>query len=350
MIIKINEEYKKLLPSLPREEYYALKESVRQDGLHFPIIINEESVILDGHNRFEICNELGMEPKFEERNFENPLLEKRFVIESNLKRRHLTTFQKVEMALPLLEIEKELAKERMLNGTLASNGTRGKATENVAKTVGVSTRTLERAKKIIEKGSEELKERVRRGKTSITYAYKKVRRKEKHRNPPPLPKEKFDVIYADPPWQYEVPLRGDPELHYQTMPLQDICNLEVPIHNNAILFLWVTNPQLEQALKVLKAWGFKYKTNLVWVKDKIGTGYYFRGQHELLLVAKRGEIPAPSEENRPSSVLISPRKKHSEKPHSVYEMIERMYPKRKYLELFARNGRKGWQSWGIDLQ
>lgn len=335
---------------MPPDEYKALKESVRQDGLHFPIIINEEGTILDGHNRFEICNELHIEPKFEKKHFENPLLEKRFVIEANLKRRHLNIFQKVEMALPLLEIEKELAKERMLNGTLASNGTRGKATENVAKTVGVSTRTLERAKKIIEKGPEELKERVRRGQTSITYAYKKVRRKEKHQDPPPLPKEEFDVIYADPPWQYDVPLRGDPEFHYQTMPLDVVCDLEIPASKNTILFLWATNPKLKEALKVIKAWGFEYKTNMVWVKDKIGTGYYFRGQHELLLVAKRGEIPTPVEETRPPSVLIAPRKGHSEKPHSVYEMIERMYPNRKYLELFARNGRKGWQAWGIDLQ
>jgi len=166
----------------------------------------------------------------------------------------------------------------------------------------------------------------------------------------PLPSGEFDIIYADPPWKYEFSLseRGDPERHYSTMSKEEICDLEVPSSKNSVLFLWATNPKLKEALEVVSTWGFEYRTNLVWVKDKFGTGYYFRGQHELLLVAKKGEIPVPSEETRPSSVLIAPRKEHSEKPHAVYEMIERMYPNRKYLELFARNRRKGWHSWGLE--
>ena len=127
MTIRVKEEYQALLPTLPKEEYASLKASISQDGLHFPIVVNKEGFILDGHNRFKICNELDIKPRFEEKNFENPLLEKRFVIEANLKRRHLTIFQKVEMALPLLEIEKELASERMLNGTLLPIGSKGNA-------------------------------------------------------------------------------------------------------------------------------------------------------------------------------------------------------------------------------
>jgi len=173
---------------------------------------------------------------------------------------------------------------------------------------------------------------------------------EKHS--PPLPKGPFDIIYADPPWEYEFSLspRGDPKRHYDTMSVDEICALKIPTTKNAILFLWATNPKLEEALKVIEAWGFQYRTNLVWVKDKIGTGYYFRGQHELLLVAKRGETSVPLEELRFSSVLEAPRKRHSEKPDAVYELIERMYPSRKYVELFARNARQGWESWGIDLK
>jgi len=172
---------------------------------------------------------------------------------------------------------------------------------------------------------------------------------EKHS--PPLPKGPFDIIYADPPWEYEFSLspRGDPKEHYAIMSVDEICELKIPATKNAILFLWATNPKLEEALKVIEAWGFQYRTNLVWVKDKFGTGYYFRGQHELLLVAKRGETSVPLEELRFSSVLEAPRKRHSEKPDAVYELIERMYPSRKYVELFARNGRKGWHSWGIDF-
>jgi len=345
MNVKVNEEYKKLLPPLTREEYESLKESIRKN------------VILDGHNRYEICNELGIEPKFDVKHFDNPLLEKRFVIEANLRRRHLNKFQRIEMAKPLLEIERQLARQRQIQlgkthgeDPLVPIGTKGKAVENVARSVGVSTRTFYRAIVIMESGSEELKESVRGGRTSIAYAYTKIRRGEKHEDPPPLPEEEFNVIYADPPWQYELPLRGDPELHYPTMSTQELCDLKIPVASDAVLFLWATNPKLEEAFKVIKAWGFEYKTNMVWVKDKAGTGYYFRGQHELLLVAKRGEMPAPTEETRPPSVLEVPRKGHSVKPEVVYEIIERMYPNRKYLELFARNKRENWTCWGNETK
>jgi len=85
------------------------------------------------------------------------------------------------------------------------------------------------------------------------------------------------------------------------------------------------------------------------VKDKWGTGYYFRGQHEVLLIATKGDIPPPVEEVRVSSVLHAPVREHSRKPDEVYDIIEKMYPNRRYLELFARNPREGWTSWGLEL-
>jgi len=87
----------------------------------------------------------------------------------------------------------------------------------------------------------------------------------------------------------------------------------------------------------------------VWIKDKIGTGYYFRGKHELILVAVKGNPLIPEESDRPESVLIAPRTTHSKKPDKIYSIIERMYPNSKYLELFARNTRKGWKSWGNEI-
>jgi len=350
----INEEYKKLLPTLSKQEYEALKQSIKTEGQHFPITINPQNIILDGHNRYKICLELGLEPKCELKTFQNGLLEKKFVIEANLRRRHLNKFQKAELGFPLLDIEKKLAKERQIemgkthgNDPLGSFEHKGKARDIVARTIGLSPITFQRALTIIEKAPEELKEKVRRGKTSITYAYKTVKREERHQQTPQLPNGEFDVVYADPPWTYDFPLRADPAFHYQTMKTQEICDLDLPISANTILFLWATNPKLEDALKVIKAWGFKYKTNMVWIKDKIGTGYYFRGQHELLLIATKGDMPCPTEGTRPASVLQAPRTEHSQKPVVVYEIIERMYPNRKYLELFARNKREGWENWGI---
>jgi len=116
MELKINPEYEALLPKLTEPEFQELKESIRKDGLHYTLAINKGGVILDGHHRFRACRELGVEPKVEVKEFENALLEKKFVIESNLKRRHLNKFQRGKLVLPLLKIEKELARIRQLSG------------------------------------------------------------------------------------------------------------------------------------------------------------------------------------------------------------------------------------------
>jgi len=346
-VILVHPEYAKLLPELSASEYEALKSSIREEGQHYPIILNSQNYILDGHNRYRICQELGLEPQLARMDFSDPLLEKKFVITVNLKRRHLNDYQKAELAYPLLDLEEELAEKRQKAGiTLRPNERKGEAIEIVAKEAGLSRVTFQRAKTVIEKAPEEVKEKLRNGDMSINYAYMSINRGEKEKTREPLPEGVFDIIYADPPWDYDFLVRGSPKLHYDTMSLQEIVDLKIPVADDAVLFLWTTNPMLPSALTVMGQWGFEYKTNLVWVKDAFGTGYYFRGQHELLLVGKKGNVPAPLEENRPVSVLISPRREHSRKPDEVYELIERMYPNRSYLELFARTKREGWTSWG----
>jgi len=182
---------------MSEEEFAQLKESIRTEGQHYPIIVNEDLVVLDGHNRYRACIELDLEPDFEVKRFEDKLLEKKFVIEANLRRRHLNNFQLVELAVPLLEIEKALAKQRQKdggkNGREAQLGLapddaepdeleplfKAKAAETVAKKAGVSTRTLERGKKILEKASEDEKQALRDGKTSISHVYQEIVREEK---------------------------------------------------------------------------------------------------------------------------------------------------------------------------
>ncbi|HEX7483110.1 MAG TPA: ParB/RepB/Spo0J family partition protein, partial [Candidatus Bathyarchaeia archaeon] len=159
----------------------------QSEGQHYPIIVNEDLEVLDGHHRFRACIELGIEPDFEVRKFEDKLHEKKFVIEANLRRRHLNNFQLVELAVPLLEIEKALAKTRQSKGGkngrdmqlgIASDDAapeiKAKATDVVAKKAGVSTRTLERGKKIMEKASEDDKQKLREGKTSISKVYQEI--------------------------------------------------------------------------------------------------------------------------------------------------------------------------------
>ena len=187
MSLRLNSEYEKLLPKMSDEEFAELKASIQTEGQHYAIIVNEDLEVLDGHHRYRACAELSIEPDFEVRKFDNKLLEKKFVIEANLRRRHLNNFQLVELAVPLLEIEKALAKQRQSKG--GTNGRnlqlgmapddaepefKAKATEVVAKKAGVSTRTFERGKKILEEASEDDKQKLREGKTSISHVYSEI--------------------------------------------------------------------------------------------------------------------------------------------------------------------------------
>ena len=106
MSLHLNPEYDRLLPKMSEEEFVELKKSIESEGQHYPIIVNEDLEVLDGHHRYRACMELGIEPDFEVRKFDDKLLEKKFVIEANLRRRHLNNFQLVELAVPLLEMRK----------------------------------------------------------------------------------------------------------------------------------------------------------------------------------------------------------------------------------------------------
>jgi N6-adenosine-specific RNA methylase IME4 len=113
-----------------------------------------------------------------------------------------------------------------------------------------------------------------------------------------------------------------------------------------MLLLWPPSSKLAEAMEVLSALGFSYRTCAVWDKDVIGRGYFFRQQHELLLLATRGSPPAPAPSDRVASVLRRRHGAHSEKPQLIYETIECMYPALPKLELFARGRREGWSAWG----
>jgi N6-adenosine-specific RNA methylase IME4 len=169
-----------------------------------------------------------------------------------------------------------------------------------------------------------------------------------------LPRRHYSVIYADPPWRFKVYSEetGSSRAasnHYRVMDLADICSLPVKDHlaaRDAVLYLWVTAPFLRIAFDVLAAWGFTYSSNLVWTKDKLGTGYWARSQHEHLLIGKRGKFRAPAPAHRPPSVIQAPRREHSRKPDQVYAIIERAYPDLPKIELFARHAWPGWIAWG----
>jgi len=171
---------------------------------------------------------------------------------------------------------------------------------------------------------------------------------------PPLPAGIYNVIYADPPWQYDNSgVIASAETHYKTLSIAELCAINIPSANNAVLFMWVTNPFLQDAFEVVESWDFEYKTNIVWIKTELqkpGIGFYVRGRHELLFICTKGNFVPDMVGKEPiSSILESPVREHSQKPECVYGIIETMYPNCKYLELFARAKRDNWISWGLEV-
>jgi N6-adenosine-specific RNA methylase IME4 len=161
----------------------------------------------------------------------------------------------------------------------------------------------------------------------------------------------YPVIMADPPWRFEPYSRETgmdraADNHYPTMTRTDIGALKVPAADDCVLFLWATPAMNAEALAVMAEWGFAYKSQLVWAKDRTGTGYWARQQHELLLIGTKGDVPAPAPGQQPSSLISAPVGPHSAKPAVFHEIIEHMFPTAARLEMFARAGRPGWDSHG----
>jgi N6-adenosine-specific RNA methylase IME4 len=168
-----------------------------------------------------------------------------------------------------------------------------------------------------------------------------------------LPARRYGVIYADPEWRFEVwsretGLDRSADNHYPTSDLAEIMTRDVQsiAAEDCVLFLWATGAMLPQALAVMSAWGFAYKTHIVWAKDRTGTGYWVRNRHELLLIGARGDIPAPAMGTQSPSLIEAPVGEHSEKPEAFQAIIESYFPSLPKIELNARRARPGWDVWG----
>lgn len=364
--IKVGERFRKDLGDLN-----PLAKSIREIGLLHPVVINENNELIAGARRLEACKKLGWtDIPVTVVNLEDL---RRGEYDENVYRKAFLPSEMVAIAKALKpEVEKE-AKERIKEGGRRGGKAVGKGKENfltlekekqtrdeVGKIAGVSGRTLEKAIAIVEASEKEpekykpLVEMMDR-EQKVDGAYRKFKEMQMSEKPaPPLPEGEFDVIYADPPWRYDFSKSDNRaiENQYPTMELEEICALKVPSAKDAVLYLWATAPKLVEALKVMEAWGFTYKTNFVWVKPSIGMGYWARVQHELLLVGVKGSFSPPKESDRYPSVINAPTEEHSKKPEIVYEMIEKAFPPAEHhlLELFARNKRAGWESFGLEVQ
>jgi N6-adenosine-specific RNA methylase IME4 len=354
------------------EAFEELKQDIRENGQKMAIT-RQDGKIIDGRHRYKACLELGIEPRFEELDGKESYIA--FCIAANLKRRHLTEFDKVEVAQKI---------GMFPVGSNQHTAGAGRSQGEMAVLLKTSPDTLQRGKKILNKGSENLKSAVRRGDVSVTVGammadlpQKKhddlleqgvrtaadvvkainLDKKQKFReekvklikdlaaNSPTFEgMAMHSVIYADPPWDY-LGFDGTP---YPTMKLDEICDMKVKevCTSDAVLLMWVPSAMLQDSFKVIEAWGFEYKSSAVWDKQTAGQGGYFRQQHEFLLVATKGNPPPVDPTATAASVIGERRGAHSAKPDRFYEIIEQMYPELDKLELFSRNQRDGWTMWG----
>jgi N6-adenosine-specific RNA methylase IME4 len=367
-----------VFPLIEGAEFDELVADIKANGLNQCIELYEGK-ILDGRNRYRACLAAGVEPLAVQYRGDDPV---GYVISANLRRRHLDESQRAMVAAKLATLK--LGDNQHSEGLPIGRG---------SELLNVGERTVARAREIQEFGAPELVDAVERGAVSVSAAADiatqpieeqreivargerailraaqdirarkaEIRRAERierlaatcNQNTPFPSDRRYAVLCADPPWHFEVyneesGVERAAGNYYPTMSLDEICALPVLslAAPDAILFMWTTAPHLQESFQVLAAWGFEYKTNAVWVKDKIGLGYFVRNQHELLLVATRGDMPSPSPANRPPSVISAPRREHSRKPDEAYALIEAMYPALPKLELFARQRRPGWDVWG----
>ncbi len=208
------------------------------------------------------------------------------------------------------------------------------------------------------------------------YSLYKIKAKEKTKQNtlenlfPPLPKQKYDIIYADPPWHYNGKMQFDKSskdkysidlskeifissasFQYPTLKTSGL--MKLPLKNiskpDCLLFMWSSSPHLQQAIELGISWGFEYKTiAFVWDKMKHNPGQYTLSYCELCLVFKKGKIPKPRGARNIKQLIRVERTKHSVKPIEVMQNIEKMFPTQSKIELFARQKKQGWESWGLD--
>lgn len=188
---------------------------------------------------------------------------------------------------------------------------------------------------------------------------------------PKLPNKKYDIIYADPPWDYGGKLQFDKSskskekldisrnifissasFKYPTLKLNELKKLLLTqiAKDDCLLFMWTSNPHLAQSIELGKAWGFEYRTiAFVWDKMNHNPGKYTLSNCEVCLVFKKGKIPTPRGARNVQQLVKSKRNGHSEKPIEVMQGIEKMFPTQAKIELFARKKYPEWDVWGLDV-
>lgn len=387
--IRVGRRHRKTLVGVEK-----LADSIAKIGLLHPVVVLPDHTLVAGERRLAAHKHLGRTTIQVNvaANLTDAMAFLQAERDENVCREPFTPEEAVALAADYQAIAVKQAKENhasavkrgaSLGGKAAGNGrskvassktfTRGKKQDNSARAsavaaaaVGMSHVTLEKAVAVVEAAKAEparfrplVDEMNRTGKVDGAFKKLKVARQAEklEAEPPPLPSGPFRVIVVDPPWEYSA--RGADPTHraanpYPSLSIEQIINYADAAGNtvpsiaadDCVLWLWTTNAHLRHAFDIATAWGFQYKTMLTWIKDRMGTGDWLRGQTEHCLMCVKGK-PAIRLTNQ-TTALQAPFGKHSAKPDEFYALIAELCPGSK-IEVFSRRVRAGWASHGDEV-
>ena len=362
----IDEGFKSLLPRQTAEERATLEADILANGCRDPLV-TWRGILIDGHNRYEICTKHGLSFQTIEMDFPDRDAVEDWMDSNQLGRRNLSP-DAFKMILG-----------RRYNRAKKGNGERGpqkldqfdpaKSTAaKLAKEHAVSEPTVKRAAKFYEEvqRTPELKKAVEEGrpvlqvKRELKERAREERREENRAKIAAVPEPqkalekvqaKFATIVIDPPWDWgdegDQDQLGRARPDYSTMSIQQL--LELPVGDladcDAHLYMWITNRSLPKGFALMERWGFRYITALTWVKPHFGMGNYFRGQTEHILFGVRGSQPLKRRDLGTAFHAARGPNGHSSKPPEFYDLIESASPG-PYLEMFSRSDRPDWTMWG----
>jgi N6-adenosine-specific RNA methylase IME4 len=373
--MQISKELEVLIPPLTSEEFKQLERNILEEGIRDPLV-TWNGILVDGHNRYRIAQEYDIDFVTVEKEFADMNAVKEWMINNQFGRRNLNNYQRSVLALQLEDVFKAKAKENQIRKPdfvpQKSAEQKVETRQEIAKVANVSHDTISKVKKIEATASPEIKAKVSTGQISINEAFKEIKKEEKiderkkdierqlfdieSGNLPEL-LGKYEVIAIDPPWAYEE--KGglsstdyNPETTrgtttYPTMKVSEIKEINLPLTDNAVLFLWTTHAFLKDAFEILEHWNLKYKATLVWDKERMGMGRTIRLQCEFCLIAFKGNPIFNGSSER--DIIREARREHSRKPDAFYQYVERSTIGRK-LEYFSREKRTNWEIYGNEVE
>ena len=373
-------ELANLFPLMDEGQYSDLVADIKENGLIESIILHEGK-ILDGRNRYNACNDAGVEPNFVEYEGEDALS---YVISLNLNRRHLNESQRAMIGAKLANMQHGGDRKNQ-----DANWQFETSTKDAAEKLNVGERNIQRAKKVQKEGIEDLQKSVEAGKVSVSAAsdiatldkaeqevivakgedeilkmatkIRKERSAESREQKTKMrmdalsikpPEGKYRTIVIDPPWdmeriQMENRTFDKESFDYPTMSLDEIKDFKLPAHEECHLWLWTTQKYLRPSFDLLDAWDFTYLATFVWHKNggfqPVGLPQF---NCEFVLLARKGGQPFV-ETKQFFTCFDAKRREHSRKPDEFYDVVKRVCPEPR-IDIFSREDRDGYDVWGLE--